>query len=385
MKEESIDDTLRLSCELIRRPSITPDDEGCQKLIAERLETIGFASHHLRFEDVDNLWTSHGSGTPLFVFAGHTDVVPTGPETSWTSPPFIPTQRDGKLFGRGSADMKTSIAAFVTSVEQFIQQNPEHPGTIALLITSDEEGPSINGTIKVMHWLQEQSLKIDYCIVGEPSSVITLGDTVKIGRRGSLNGYMTIHGKQGHVAYPHLADNPFHRALPAFNELVKIEWDKGNEFFPPTSFQISNVASGTGAENVIPGDVKIAFNFRFSSELHEEQIKQRVTSVFEKHELIYTIDWRLSGEPFLTERGALVNAVSNACRDVLRLETELSTSGGTSDGRFIAPTGAEVVELGPCNTSIHQIDEHVMLTDPERLSKTYLHILEQLMNSPKKT
>ena len=385
MIEESIDDTLRLSCELIRRPSITPDDEGCQKLIAERLETIGFTSHHLRFEDVDNLWTSHGSGAPLFVFAGHTDVVPTGPETSWTSPPFIPTQRDGKLFGRGSADMKTSIAAFVTSVEQFIQQNPEHPGTIALLITSDEEGPSINGTIKVMHWLQQQSLKIDYCIVGEPSSVVTLGDTVKIGRRGSLNGYITIHGKQGHVAYPHLADNPFHRALPAFNELVKIEWDKGNEYFPPTSFQISNVASGTGAENVIPGDVKIAFNFRFSSELHEEQIKRRVTAVFEKHDLIYTIDWRLSGEPFLTEKGALVNAVSNACRDVLRLETELSTSGGTSDGRFIAPTGAEVVELGPCNSSIHQIDEHVMLTDPERLSSTYLHILEQLMNSPKET
>ena len=385
MIEESIDDTLRLSCELIRRPSITPDDEGCQKLIAERLETIGFTSHHLRFEDVDNLWTSHGSGAPLFVFAGHTDVVPTGPETSWTSPPFIPTQRDGKLFGRGSADMKTSIAAFVTSVEQFIQQNPEHPGTIALLITSDEEGPSINGTIKVMHWLQEQSLKIDYCIVGEPSSVITLGDTVKIGRRGSLNGYMTIHGKQGHVAYPHLADNPFHRALPAFNELVKIEWDKGNEFFPPTSFQISNVASGTGAENVIPRDVKIAFNFRFSSELDEEKIKQRVTAVFEKHELIYSIDWRLSGKPFLTERGALVNAVSNACLDILRLETEFSTSGGTSDGRFIAPTGAEVVELGPCNSSIHQIDEHVMLTDPERLSKTYLHILEQLMTSPKKT
>ena len=383
MIEESIDDTLRLSCELIRRPSITPDDEGCQKLIAERLETIGFTSHHLRFEDVDNLWTSHGSGAPLFVFAGHTDVVPTGPETSWTSPPFIPTQRGGKLFGRGSADMKTSIAAFVTSVEQFIQQNPEHPGTIALLITSDEEGPSINGTIKVMHWLQQQSLKIDYCIVGEPSSVVTLGDTVKIGRRGSLNGYITIHGKQGHVAYPHLADNPFHRALPAFNELVKIEWDKGNEYFPPTSFQISNVASGTGAENVIPGDVKIAFNFRFSSELHEEQIKRRVTAVFEKHDLIYTIDWRLSGEPFLTERGALVNAVSNACRDVLSLETELSTSGGTSDGRFIAPTGAEVVELGPCNSSIHQIDEPVILTDPERLSTTVLHILEQLMESPK--
>lgn len=385
MIEESLEDTLGLSCELISRPSVTPDDKGCQRLIAERLEFIGFKSHHLRFEDVDNLWTSHGSGAPLFVFAGHTDVVPTGPEASWTSPPFIPTQRDGKLFGRGSADMKTSIAAFVTSIEQYVLQNPEHHGTIALLITSDEEGPSINGTIKVMQWLQQQSIEIDYCIVGEPSSVNTLGDTVKIGRRGSLNGYMTIHGKQGHVAYPHLADNPFHRALPAFNELVNIEWDQGNEFFPPTSFQISNVASGTGAENVIPGDVKITFNFRFSSELNEEQIKQRVIAIFEKHGLNYTIDWRLSGNPFLTEKGELVNAVSNACLDVLGINTELSTSGGTSDGRFIAPTGAEVVELGPCNSSIHQIDEHVMLTDPERLSKTYQNILEQLMTTPGKT
>ena len=376
-----IEDTLDLSCELISRPSVTPADEGCQKLIAERLSAIGFVCQHLRFEDVDNLWASHGTGEPLFVFAGHTDVVPTGQESNWTSPPFTPTQRDGKLFGRGSADMKTSIAAFVTSVEQFIKLNPDHPGTIALLITSDEEGPSINGTVKVMQWLQEQSLKIDYCIVGEPSSVSLLGDTVKVGRRGSLNGYMTVHGKQGHVAYPDLADNPFHRILPAFAELVEIKWDQGNNFFPPTSFQISNVSSGTGAENVIPGNVEIKFNFRFSSELNEMQIRDYVTAVFDKHELNYSIDWRLSGKPFLTSKGALVEAVSNACNDVLGIKPELSTSGGTSDGRFIAPTGAEVVELGPCNSSIHQIDEHVMLEDPERLSKTYQRILELTMIS----
>lgn len=375
-------DTLELTVELIRRPSVTPDDHGCQNLICERLQATGFECRHLRFDDVDNLWATHGSSGPLFVFAGHTDVVPSGPESDWTSPPFEPTQRNGKLFGRGSADMKTSIAAFVTSVEHFVQQNPDHPGTIGLLITSDEEGPCINGTVKVMQWLDEQSTKIDFCIVGEPSSVEQLGDTVKVGRRGSLNGYLTIHGKQGHVAYPHLADNPFHRALPALNELANIEWDQGNEFFPPTSFQISNITSGTGAENVIPGNVELKFNFRFSSELNEQQIKERVIAIFKKHELNYSIEWRLSGKPFLTEKGALVNAVSQACIEILGISPELSTSGGTSDGRFIAPTGAEVVELGPCNASIHQIDEHVMLSDPERLSQTYQRILELIMNIP---
>ena len=385
MSNETADNTLELSCELIRRASVTPDDQGCQKLIAAKLEALGFTCQHLRFEDVDNLWATHGSGGPLLVFAGHTDVVPTGPECDWTSLPFEPAQRDGKLFGRGSADMKTSIAAFVTSAEQFIRQNPDHPGTIALLITADEEGPSINGTVKVMHWLEKQSIKIDYCIVGEPSSVNTLGDTVKVGRRGSLNGYMTINGKQGHVAYPHMADNPFHRALPALNELLTIEWDQGNDFFPPTSFQISNVSCGTGAENVIPGKVEITFNFRFSSELNEMQIRKRVVALFESHDLNYSIDWRLSGNPFLTRKGALVDAVSKACVEVLRVEPELSTSGGTSDGRFIAPSGAEVVELGPCNASIHQIDEHVMLTDPERLSKTYQRILEIIMTIPCET
>ncbi len=376
-----IEETLELTRELISRASVTPDDQGCQQLICERLQALAFDCQHLRFEDVDNLWATHGSGSPLFVFAGHTDVVPTGPESDWTSPPFVPTDRDGNLYGRGSADMKTSIAASVTSAEQFVKENPDHPGTIGLLITSDEEGPSINGTVKVMQWLKEQSIKIDYCIVGEPSSVKQMGDTVKVGRRGSLNGYMTIHGKQGHVAYPHLADNPFHRALPALNELAEIEWDQGNEFFPPTSFQISNIYSGTGAENVIPGSVELKFNFRFSSELTEDELKQRSITVFEKHKLNYSIDWRLSGNPFLTKKGALVDAVTIACTETLGVTPELSTSGGTSDGRFIAPTGTEVVELGPCNASIHQIDEHVKLTDPVQLAKTYQRILQLILST----
>ena len=376
-----IEDTLQLTRELISRPSVTPDDQGCQKLICERLQALGFDCQHLRFDDVDNLWVTHGSGNPLFVFAGHTDVVPTGPEADWTSPPFEATERDGNLYGRGSADMKSSIAAFVTSAEQFVKEKPDHAGTIGLLITSDEEGPSINGTVKVMQWLEEQSIKIDYCIVGEPSSVKQMGDTVKVGRRGSLNGYMTIHGKQGHVAYPHLADNPFHRALPALNELAGIEWDQGNEFFPPTSFQISNIFSGTGAENVIPGSVELKFNFRFSSELSEDELKTRTIDVFEKHQLNYSIDWRLSGNPFLTQKGALVDTVTKACTETLGITPELSTSGGTSDGRFIAPSGTEVVELGPCNASIHQIDEHVKLTDPVQLAKTYQRILELITST----
>ena len=380
-----IEDTLQLTRELISRASVTPDDQGCQELICERLQAAGFDCQHLRFEDVDNLWVTHGSGSPLFVFAGHTDVVPTGPESDWTSPPFIATDRDGNLFGRGSADMKTSIAASVTSAEQFVKENPDHPGTIGLLITSDEEGPSINGTVKVMQWLEEQSIKIDYCIVGEPSSVKQMGDTVKVGRRGSLNGYMTIHGKQGHVAYPHLADNPFHRALPALSELAEIEWDQGNEFFPPTSFQISNIFSGTGAENVIPGNVELKFNFRFSSELSEDDLKARATAVFEKHKLNYSIDWRLSGNPFLTQKGALVDAVTTACTEILGVTPELSTAGGTSDGRFIAPTGTEVVELGPCNASIHQIDEHVKLTDPVQLARAYQRILQLILRTDSKS
>ena len=380
-----IEDTLQLTRELISRPSVTPDDQGCQKLICDRLQALNFDCKHLRFDDVDNLWATHGSGGPLFVFAGHTDVVPTGPESDWNSPPFEATERGNKLYGRGSADMKTSIAAFVTSAEQFVSENPDHPGTIGLLVTSDEEGPSINGTVKVMQWLNEQSIKIDFCIVGEPSSVNQMGDTVKVGRRGSLNGYMTIHGKQGHVAYPHLAENPFHRALPALNELAGIEWDQGNQFFPPTSFQISNVFSGTGAENVIPGSVELKFNFRFSSELTEEDLKIRCLEIFEKHQLDYSIDWRLSGNPFLTQKGTLVEAVNHACEDILGMTPELSTSGGTSDGRFIAPTGTEVVELGPCNDSIHQIDEHVNLADPVKLAETYMRVLQLILGTDNKS
>jgi succinyl-diaminopimelate desuccinylase len=374
-----IDDSLELTKALIRRPSVTPDDQGCQQLICQHLEAIGFNCQHLRFEDVDNLWATRGSGGPLFVFAGHTDVVPAGPVENWNSPPFQPDERNGRLYGRGSADMKSSIAAFVTSIEQFVHDHPDHQGTIGLLITSDEEGPSINGTVKVMEWLDSHSIRIDHCIVGEPSSVKQVGDTVKVGRRGSLNGYMTVHGKQGHVAYPHLADNPLHGAFPAFAELAAIEWDQGNEFFPPTSFQVSNLTAGSGAENVIPGEVKAKFNFRFSSELDEDTIRARVIDVFDKHKLSYDIVWKLSGKPFLTRKGLLVDAVVRACQEILGTTPELSTSGGTSDGRFIAPTGTEVVELGPCNASIHQVDENVEVSDPERLASTYKRVLEIIL------
>ena len=375
-----IADTLELVYELVSRDSVTPDDKGCQALICERLEKHGFHCEHLRYGDVDNLWATHGSGEPLMVFAGHTDVVPPGPPDSWASPPFQPAEREGKLYGRGTADMKTSIAAFVTAIESYLSDNPDHHGTIGLLITSDEEGPAVDGTVKVMQHLAQQGSQIDYCIVGEPSSVSKLGDTVKVGRRGSLNGYMTIHGTQGHVAYPHLADNPIHNAVPALTELSTTEWDQGNEFFPPTTFQVSNLNSGTGAENVIPGDVSLKFNFRFSSELTEQELIDKTTAIFDGHDLDYSLDWRLSGNPFLTRKGRLVTAVQQACREVLDVETELSTSGGTSDGRFIAPSGAEVVELGPCNASIHQIDEHVYLTDPERLARTYCRVIELLLN-----
>jgi succinyl-diaminopimelate desuccinylase len=374
-----IEDTLELVNELVSRESVTPDDHGCQALICERLEQLGFHCEHLRYGNVDNLWATHGQGKPLMVFAGHTDVVPTGPVDDWTSPPFIPTQRDGMLFGRGTADMKSSIAAFVTAIESYLANNSDHAGTIALLVTSDEEGPSVNGTVKVMEHLEDQDISIDYCIVGEPSSSKVLGDTVKVGRRGSLNGYMVIHGTQGHVAYPHLADNPIHNAVPALTELATTEWDQGNEFFPPTTFQVSNLNSGTGAENVIPGDVSLKFNFRFSSELTEDELRSKAVAIFDKHDLSYTLDWRLSGNPFLTRKGKLVEAVKQACLDVLEIEPELSPSGGTSDGRFIAPTGAEVLELVPCNGSIHQIDEHVDITAPEKLARTYLRVLELVL------
>jgi succinyl-diaminopimelate desuccinylase len=373
------DRTLQLAQELIRRRSVTPDDQGCQELMIGRLEAIGFDIHRLRFEDVDNFWARRGSEGPLVVFAGHTDVVPTGPIDDWQHDPFSAQIVDDKLYGRGAADMKSSLAAFVTAIENFVQAHPQHKGSIGLLITSDEEGPSVNGTVKVVQWLQQQGINIDYCLVGEPSSENELGDIIKNGRRGSLNGKLKIFGKQGHVAYPHLAVNPIHQAAPALTDLVNETWDEGNEYFPATSFQVSNIHAGTGAENVIPGTLEIDFNFRFSTSVTEAELKQRTEAVLHKHGLNFQIDWRLSGNPFLTKVGTLVNAAQRAVESVLGKPPRLSTGGGTSDGRFIAPTGAEVVELGPLNQTIHQVNEHVSASDPAILSSIYQQILENLL------
>ena len=372
-------ETLELAKELIRRPSVTPDDCGCQQLLAERLEQAGFTNEHLRFGEVDNLWARRGTEAPLFVFAGHTDVVPPGPVEEWDSDPFTPVIRDGYLFGRGAADMKGSIAAMTVACEKFVAEHPDHKGSIAFLITSDEEGPSIDGTVKVIDQLVKRGDKIDWCLVGEPSSVNRTGDTIKNGRRGSLNGKLRIQGQQGHVAYPHLADNPIHRAAPALAELAAIEWDAGNEFFPPTTFQISNISGGTGAENVIPGVLDIQFNLRFSTESSEDSLKTQVNGILTRHGLKYEIDWRLSGQPFLTPAGELVDASREAIRSITGIDTELSTSGGTSDGRFIAPTGAQVVELGPVNATIHQINECVKAEELDTLSTVYGDILTQLL------
>jgi succinyl-diaminopimelate desuccinylase len=371
--------TLELAKALIARPSVTPNDEGCQQLLAERLAPLGFVAEHLRFEDVDNLWLRRGTTQPVFCFAGHTDVVPTGPLAAWDSPPFSPDIRDGMLYGRGAADMKGSIAAFVVACENFVREHPDHQGSIAYLITSDEEGPSINGTVKVVEVLEQRQEKIEWCLVGEPSSSCCVGDVVKNGRRGSLNGKLTVLGQQGHVAYPQLADNPVHRVAPALAELVSIEWDKGNEFFPPTSFQLSNIKAGTGATNVIPGTVEILFNFRFSTEQTDTGLRQQVENLLDNHNLHYELEWTLSGQPFLTARGDLVTAGVTAIQAVNGIHTELSTSGGTSDGRFIAPTGAQVMELGPVNKTIHKINECVAIADLDALSIIYQKILEHLL------
>lgn len=376
---------LELACELIRRPSVTPQDRGCQSLLAGRLEKIGFRIEQLRFDDVDNLWARHGTGAPLFVFAGHTDVVPPGPLEEWESDPFQPVTRDGHLYGRGAADMKGSIAAMVTACERFMEKDSGHPGSIAFLLTSDEEGPAVNGTVKVLEYLDEQGEKIDWCLVGEPSSRQQTGDMIKIGRRGSLNGDLRIHGQQGHVAYPQLADNPVHRAAPAIAELVVLEWDKGNDHFPPTTFQISNIKAGTGVENIIPGELELRFNLRFSTESSVESLQSRIAELLTHHGLAYEIDWNLSGQPFLTRPGELVNATRTAIREITGLTTELSTSGGTSDGRFIAPTGAQVVELGPSNASIHKVNECVKIADLEKLSLMYEKILEIMLTSTAKS
>lgn len=371
--------TLALAMDLVSRPSVTPLDHGCQELMLARLEACGFSVERLKFDDVDNFWAVHGSDGPIFCFAGHTDVVPTGPVEQWTNLPFTPVIKDGLLFARGSADMKGSLAAMVVAAEQFVAEYPEHPGRLAFLITSDEEGIAINGTVRVVQWLEEHHIIPQWCLVGEPSSSEKCGDTIKNGRRGSLGCSMTIKGLQGHVAYPHLASNPIHLANPAINELINEVWDKGNQYFPPTSFQISNVSSGTGATNVIPGDIKILFNFRFSTEVTEVQLRQRVENILGKHGLNYSMEWRLSGEPFLTATGLLVDVATQCIEEVTGLKTLLSTAGGTSDGRFIAPMGTEVVELGPLNSSIHRVDEHVSIDDLEKLTKIYQKIVSQLL------
>lgn len=373
------DKTLELAKQLIARPSLTPKDEGCQELMIERLKPLGFEVHRLRFGDVDNFWARRGSTKPLVAFAGHTDVVPTGPLEKWTTDPFTPTVRDGLLYGRGAADMKGSLAAFITAIEDFLEQHPDHLGSIGLLITSDEEGPSIDGTVKVVEWLEARGEKIDCCLVGEPSCVNKLGDTLKNGRRGSLNGVLTVHGKQGHIAYPHLVRNPIHLAAPALAELAATEWDQGNEFFPPTSFQISNIHAGTGADNVVPGHLDIKFNFRYSTAVTDAALKQRVESVLNRHKLTFDLRWSLSGLPFLTKPGTLVDALQDAIRTEIGIEATLSTSGGTSDGRFIAPTGAQIVELGPLNATIHQIDECVRVDDLAALSRVYANALVRLL------
>ena len=371
--------TVALAMDLVSRPSVTPLDHGCQELMLARLEACGFSVERLKFDDVDNFWAVHGSDGPIFCFAGHTDVVPTGPVEQWTNLPFTPVIKDGLLFARGSADMKGSLAAMVVAAEQFVADYPEHPGRLAFLITSDEEGIAINGTVRVVQWLEEHHIIPQWCLVGEPSSSEKCGDTIKNGRRGSLGCSMTIKGLQGHVAYPHLASNPIHLANPAINELINEVWDKGNQYFPPTSFQISNVSSGTGATNVIPGDIKMLFNFRFSTEVTEVQLRQRVEDILDKHGLNYSMEWRLSGEPFLTATGLLVDVATQCIEEVTGLKTLLSTAGGTSDGRFIAPMGTEVVELGPLNSSIHRVDEHVSIDDLEKLTKIYQKIVSQLL------
>jgi succinyl-diaminopimelate desuccinylase len=371
--------TLDLAIELISRPSVTPADEGCQALMMDRLGKLGFNNEPMRFEDVDNFWSRRGSAGPVFCFAGHTDVVPSGPADEWNSEPFTPEIRDGLLYGRGAADMKGSLAAMLTATERFVTRHPAHRGSIAFLITSDEEGPAKNGTVRVVQALEARQEKIDWCLVGEPSSTRHVGDVVKNGRRGSLGCVLTVRGIQGHVAYPHLARNPVHQLAPVLAELAATEWDQGNEFFPSTTFQVSNIHAGTGATNVIPGVCELTFNFRFSTETTHESLRQRVEGLLDKRGLDYTIDWNLSGLPFLTPRGELVAAAQEAIRKVAGIETELSTAGGTSDGRFIAPTGTQVLELGPLNATIHQVNECVSVADLDRLSSMYEQILENLL------
>ena len=372
-------ETLALAKDLMRRQSVTPADGGCQQLMMQRLSAIGVTCTALRFGDVDNFWAVYGDSGPLLCFAGHTDVVPTGPIDQWQHPPFEPTESNGLLFGRGAADMKGGTAAWLTALERFIEHHPEHNGSIAMLITSDEEGPFVNGTTKVIDALEARNEKIDWCVIGEASSTEKLGDVIKNGRRGSLSGKLKVQGIQGHVAYPHLVKNPIHTSAAAIAELTTTEWDQGNDFFPPTSFQISNYHAGTGANNIVPGEAVLDFNFRFSTESTEVGLKARVLAILDNHQLDYSIDWAFSGNPFITTGGPLIAATQAAIKSVTGLETELSTSGGTSDGRFIAPTGAQVIELGPINATIHKVNERVKVADLDILSDVYENILARLL------
>ena len=373
-------ETLKLTTELVNRKTPTPNDNGCQKLIAERLSKFGFSAEHLCFGDVDNLWITHGNSGPLFVFAGHTDTVPVGSIEEWNTDPYKAEIKEGKLYGRGAADMKSGIAAMVTATERYVQKNPNHNGTIGFLITSDEEGPSVNGTRKVINYLKEKKIKIKWCVIGEPSSDKQLADVIRIGRRGSLNGILKINGIQGHVAYPEKAKNPIHAAADFLNELTSIEWDRGNDSFPPTSFQISNINAGTGADNVIPGVLDLLFNFRYSTETSQDEIQNKVEGTLKKYNLDYNLEWKLSGAPFLTESGLLIDATIAAIKEIVGIDTISSTGGGTSDGRFIAPTGTEVIELGVVNETIHKINECVNVDDLETLSNIYEKIIEKLLS-----
>ena len=371
--------TLELAKSLISRVSVTPDDNGCQALIINRLEKIGFTIYPLKFGDVDNFWAVHGNNGPIFSFAGHTDVVPAGDDDAWESNPFEPTIKNGMLYGRGAADMKGSLASMVVATENFIEKNPNHNGIIAFLITSDEEGVAINGTAKVMDFLNDNNQQIDFCLLGEPSSTAILGDVIKNGRRGSLNACLRVKGKQGHIAYPQLADNPIHLVTPVLNQLCDEQWDNGNDYFPATSFQISNIHSGDKVTNVIPGEVEVMFNFRYSTETTKEELQKRVNDILDSHKLNYFVEWSHSGYPFLTPKGELVSACVDAIEKIKGIKPELSTSGGTSDGRFIAQEGTQVVELGPNNSTIHQVNESVSVQDLEDLSKIYFQVLTNIL------
>jgi succinyl-diaminopimelate desuccinylase len=371
--------TLALTEDLLRRPSVSPEDRGCLDVIAARLAPLGFRIERLDVGPVANLWARRGDDGPVLCFAGHTDVVPAGPREEWHTDPFEPAVVDGVLYGRGAADMKSSLAAMVTATERFVANHPRHAGSLAFLLTSDEEGPSVDGTRKVVEVLEARGEKIDWCVVGEPTSAEHLGDTIKVGRRGSLSGRLTVHGVQGHIAYPHLADNPVHRFAPALAELVATHWDEGNEFFQPTSFQVSNIAAGTGAPNVIPGELKVRTNLRFSTEQTVEKLQRRVLEILDRHGVSYTMDWHISGLPFLTRPGTLTAAVEQAVRETTGRVPQYSTTGGTSDGRFIAPTGAQVVEFGVVNATIHKVNERVRVEDVETVSRAYERVMELLL------